>query len=136
MLDGFATAVPDHEVVTLFIDLEDDFAPGQTPDDLDDLIAEKLGSESILGPPDLIAAAAKPTLQAAVASRSADARRLGDRQGQRRGRPLVAHRQRQRLAVPGHRHRDGPGAHRTRPGLRHRGHLRRHLGFFAGVYPP
>lgn len=65
-LVGFVAAVPDHEVMTLFLDLKDDFDDTHTPEDLDALLAAKLGAKNLWGPPDLIAASGAATLQAAV----------------------------------------------------------------------
>jgi len=66
-VNAFRRAVPSHEVMTLFIDLKDNFEDGQSPQDLDDLLSQKLGRESLWGPPDLIAASGESTLQAAIA---------------------------------------------------------------------
>ncbi|MGP2732193.1 Ca2+-dependent phosphoinositide-specific phospholipase C [Serratia bockelmannii] len=65
---AFHRAVPQHEVVTLWLDLKDDFnaARDQTPESLDRLLAERLGREHIWGPPDLIGDCTD--LQAAIAA--------------------------------------------------------------------
>ena len=68
VLCSFHKAVPGHEVVTIWLDLKDDFisSRNQTPESLDNLIASKLERENIWGPPDLIGS--KSNLQAAVAA--------------------------------------------------------------------
>ena len=65
---SFHQAVPEHEVVTIWLDLKNDFVSGrnQTPESLDNLITSKLGRENIWGPPDLIGS--ENNLQAAVAT--------------------------------------------------------------------
>ncbi|MCA6935961.1 Ca2+-dependent phosphoinositide-specific phospholipase C [Pectobacterium versatile] len=67
-LHAFHLAVPNHEVITIWLDLKDDFVKerNQTPESLDNLIASKLGRENIWGPPDLIQNAL--SLQAAIAN--------------------------------------------------------------------
>ncbi|HEX9942293.1 MAG TPA: Ca2+-dependent phosphoinositide-specific phospholipase C [Thermoanaerobaculia bacterium] len=47
---AFHTAVPHHEVMTLWIDLKDKFDSSHTPDQLDSLIASRLGEGNILRP--------------------------------------------------------------------------------------
>lgn len=56
VLSAFQEAVPQHEVITLWIDLKDGFVDSsdQTPESLDQLIAAKLGRSNIWGPPDAI----------------------------------------------------------------------------------
>ncbi|MEH0021750.1 MAG: Ca2+-dependent phosphoinositide-specific phospholipase C [Desulfobacter sp.] len=68
VLAAFHTAVPDHEPVTIWVDLKDDFVAGrdQTPASMDRLIADRLGRDNIWGPPDLIGSQA--SLQQAVAA--------------------------------------------------------------------
>jgi len=53
-LAAFHRAVPRHEVVTLFIDLKEDFEVGHQPRDLDATLARTLGRENILTPSDLL----------------------------------------------------------------------------------
>lgn len=53
-LAAFHAASPDHEVVTLFVDLKNDFAPGHTVADLDLTIAGALGRENLVTPGDLV----------------------------------------------------------------------------------
>ncbi len=66
VLKAFHQAVPEHEVITVWLDLKDSFqqSTNQTPESLDVLLASKLGRSNIWGPPDLIGDAAN--LQAAV----------------------------------------------------------------------
>lgn len=52
-LAAFHTAVPDHDVVTLWIDLKDDFTQGHAPEDLDRLLEATLGRENLVTPSDL-----------------------------------------------------------------------------------
>ncbi|ADD68153.1 conserved hypothetical protein [Denitrovibrio acetiphilus DSM 12809] len=68
VLKSFHMAVPDHEVVTIWVDLKDNFVTSrdQTPESLDELIISELGRENIWGPPDLIGS--EQNLQAAVAA--------------------------------------------------------------------
>jgi len=68
VLCAFHLAVPDHEVVTLWLDLKDSFntTGNHTPEALDRLLVSKLGRDAIWGPPDLIGT--ETNLQAAVAS--------------------------------------------------------------------
>lgn len=74
---GLHFATPDHEVITLFLDLKDEFGSSnhQSGDDLDDLLQTHLG-ESLYSPADLLAWANTPpgatpaaTLQGAIARR-------------------------------------------------------------------
>jgi hypothetical protein len=51
---AFHRALPRHEVVTLFLDLKDDFDHGHSPADLDRALADALGIENILRPGDLL----------------------------------------------------------------------------------
>ena len=53
-LAAFHRAVPKHEVVTLFIDLKEDFDVGHQPSDLDATLARTLGRDNILAPADLL----------------------------------------------------------------------------------
>ncbi len=70
VLWSFHQAVPDHEVITIWLDLKDSFVASsdQTPESLDNLLASKLGRNNIWGPPDLIGTSGD--LQAAVAASS------------------------------------------------------------------
>lgn len=52
-LKAFHDAAPDHDVVTLWIDLKDGFRPGQAPGDLDALLAARLGRDNVVRPEDL-----------------------------------------------------------------------------------
>jgi hypothetical protein len=52
---AFHAAVPDHEVVTVFVDLKDSFQSGHAPDDLDDALARGLGRDVLVTPRDLLA---------------------------------------------------------------------------------
>jgi hypothetical protein len=56
VLVSFHQAVPKHEVITIWLDLKDNFvaATNQTPESLDQLLVAKLGRNCIWGPPDLI----------------------------------------------------------------------------------
>lgn len=56
VLNAFHRAIPNHEVITLWLDLKDDLTTdgAHTPKDLDALLVAKLGREQIWGPPDLI----------------------------------------------------------------------------------
>lgn len=67
VLKSFQEAVPEHEVMTIWLDLKDDFIPerNQTPESLDQLIIDYLGRDNIWGPPDLIGSSAN--LQSAIA---------------------------------------------------------------------
>ncbi|GAB3517589.1 Ca2+-dependent phosphoinositide-specific phospholipase C [Photobacterium alginatilyticum] len=67
-LKAFHQAVPNHEVITIWLDLKDDFDSNrnQTPESLDRLISDTLGRDNIWGPSDLIGSSSN--LQAAVAS--------------------------------------------------------------------
>ncbi len=53
-LRAYHFAHPKHEVVTLLIDLKDDFAPGHTPEDLDARIAKHIDPEWIVSPGELV----------------------------------------------------------------------------------
>ncbi|WP_224245485.1 Ca2+-dependent phosphoinositide-specific phospholipase C [Hyalangium gracile] len=55
-LAAFSQALPQHEVVTVWLELkdEDSFRPDHTPDQLDALLESKLGKERILEPKDLL----------------------------------------------------------------------------------
>jgi hypothetical protein len=53
-LAAFHASTPKHEVVTLWVDLKDDFGAGHTPADLDALLAQRLGREAIVTPRDLV----------------------------------------------------------------------------------
>lgn len=55
-LAAFHRAVPEHEVVTIFVDLKDAFATGHQPVDLDETLARVLGRQAIVAPSDLLAA--------------------------------------------------------------------------------
>ena len=65
ILQGLGRAVPDHEIVTIFLDLKDDFDGSHTPQQLDNLLTSSLGSGKILKPADV---APSNDLQAGVAS--------------------------------------------------------------------
>lgn len=54
-LRAFHAAVPEHEVVTVFVDLKDPFERGHEPADLDAAIIGALGRESVVTPADLVA---------------------------------------------------------------------------------
>jgi hypothetical protein len=65
-LRAFAQAVPEHEVVTLWLDLKDDWADGHQPTDLDAMLEQALG-EATWGPAELLAACpGAPDLATAV----------------------------------------------------------------------
>jgi hypothetical protein len=49
-------AFPQHEIVTVWVDVKDDFRAGQTADDLDARISSELGAANVLRPADLLAA--------------------------------------------------------------------------------
>jgi Phosphoinositide phospholipase C, Ca2+-dependent len=51
----FAQAVPEHEAITLWLDLKDDWADAHQPADLDAMLEQALG-EALWGPADLLAA--------------------------------------------------------------------------------
>jgi hypothetical protein len=53
-LAAFHRALPRHEVVTLFIDLKDDFDHGHSPADLDRALSHGLGIENVVRPSDLL----------------------------------------------------------------------------------
>ena len=53
-LAAFHRAVPKHEVVTLFVDLKEDFEYGHQPRHLDATLARVLGRENIVTPSDLV----------------------------------------------------------------------------------
>jgi hypothetical protein len=55
-LAAFHASIPNHEVVTLFVDLKDDFSRGHRPNDLDAAITEALGRENVLTPADVVGA--------------------------------------------------------------------------------
>lgn len=66
-LRAFHVANPNHEVVTVFIDLKDDFEAGRSPEQLDALIASRLPPQWLLRPEDLFTACpGAATLKAAV----------------------------------------------------------------------
>jgi hypothetical protein len=66
---AFHRAVPEHEVVTLFVDLKDGFSPGHSAEELDRTIDAALGHETIVTPRDLLAhCPSAPTLRGAVSS--------------------------------------------------------------------
>ena len=68
-LDAFHGANPEHEVLTVFIDLKDDWEAGRNPDDLDDLLA----STPAFTPEDLLAACpTASSLQEAVTNDGCD----------------------------------------------------------------
>lgn len=69
---GIQRSIPQHEVITVFLDMRDEFhktpSAAQSGDALDRLLLDELGEESILRPSDLLAAApGATTLQKAVA---------------------------------------------------------------------
>lgn len=66
VLNAFHKAVPDHEVVTIWIDLKDDFINDrdQMPSSLDALISKTVGRKNIWGPSDLICG--EKSLQSAI----------------------------------------------------------------------
>lgn len=51
---AFHRAFPRHEVVTLFVDLKEDFDENHRPSDLDDALAFALGRDNIVSPGDLM----------------------------------------------------------------------------------
>lgn len=51
---AFHRAVPKHEVVTLWIDLKDDFSAGHMPADVDAAVVKALGRDAVVAPQDLI----------------------------------------------------------------------------------
>lgn len=54
-IGAFHDAVPDHELITVFLDLKADWnATGQSPDDLDARIAARFGPDELLTPSDLL----------------------------------------------------------------------------------
>ena len=53
ILQGLDRAVPDHEIVTIFLDLKDDFDGSHSPEQLDNLLLNSLGSNKILKPADV-----------------------------------------------------------------------------------
>lgn len=60
-------AFPKHEIITVLVDLKDDFKAGQAPPDLDALIDKTVGKANVLSPADLLAACpAAKTLREAV----------------------------------------------------------------------
>ncbi|MFY0537646.1 Ca2+-dependent phosphoinositide-specific phospholipase C [Nannocystis pusilla] len=66
---AFARAVPEHEVVTLWIDLKNGFGDGHQPEDLDALLAAAF-AEALVRPAELLAACpGATTLQEAVTTR-------------------------------------------------------------------
>lgn len=66
---SFQRAEPDHDVLTVFVDLKDPFGPGHGPRDLDRVLRAELGS-ALLEPIDLVARCPEAaTLEDAVAGR-------------------------------------------------------------------
>jgi hypothetical protein len=65
ILQGIDRAVLEHEIVTVFLDLKDDFDGTHSPDQLDNLLLNALGHAKILKPADV---ASSNDLQAGVAS--------------------------------------------------------------------
>lgn len=64
---AFHKAMPEHEVVTVYIDLKDDWATGHMPTDFDDHVAKILGRENIATPADFLAGCeGAATVRAAV----------------------------------------------------------------------
>jgi hypothetical protein len=64
---AFHAAVPRHEVVTLFVDLKDDFKPGHSVAELDAALEKALGPDALVRPKDLLAACpGASSLRAAV----------------------------------------------------------------------
>lgn len=55
-LAAFHTAVPRHEVVTVFVDLKESFEAGHRPADLDAAFARALGRDNIVAPSDVMGA--------------------------------------------------------------------------------
>ncbi len=69
VLAGFHRAVPDHEVVTLLVDLKDSFVAGHALADLDAALRKHLGADVLFQPKDLFARCTGATsLREAVAS--------------------------------------------------------------------
>lgn len=69
VLAGFHRAVPDHEVVTLLVDLKDGFGTGHSRDDLDAILRKRLGADVLFQPKDLFArCTGAATLRETVAS--------------------------------------------------------------------
>ncbi len=54
-LAAFHRAVPEHDVLTLFVDVKSAFGPGHAPADLDAALARALGRDVIAAPEDLVA---------------------------------------------------------------------------------
>lgn len=52
---AFHRAVPRHEVLTLWVDLKDDFATGHAPADVDAAVVKALGRDAVVAPEDLVA---------------------------------------------------------------------------------
>jgi hypothetical protein len=71
VLGAFHRAVPEHDVVTLFLDVKDPFTtPGHAPGDLDGAIVRALGRDAIVTPEDLRARCPEArSLRDAVAGR-------------------------------------------------------------------
>ncbi|WP_295455737.1 Ca2+-dependent phosphoinositide-specific phospholipase C [uncultured Thiodictyon sp.] len=69
VLKAFHLAVPEHEVLTIWVDFKDNFTAtgNHTPEAFDELLRSKLGRDAIWGPPDLIGDSAN--LQTAVAAK-------------------------------------------------------------------
>ena len=55
-LAAFHKAMPDHEVVTLYVDFKDDWITGHMPADFDKRLSDALGRENIAAPADFISA--------------------------------------------------------------------------------
>jgi hypothetical protein len=53
---AFHQAMPDHEVVTLYIDFKDDWVTGHNPEDLDKHLSSILGRDNIAAPADFLKA--------------------------------------------------------------------------------
>jgi hypothetical protein len=53
VLQGLQRAVPEHEITTIFLDLKDDWDDTHTPEQLDSLLIDALGTNHILRPRDL-----------------------------------------------------------------------------------
>lgn len=53
---AFHKAMPDHEVVTLYVDFKDGWVTGHAPEDLDKHISDVLGRENIAAPADFLSA--------------------------------------------------------------------------------
>ncbi|MBW2526202.1 MAG: hypothetical protein JRI23_18625 [Deltaproteobacteria bacterium] len=81
-IGAFHRAVPDHEVVTLFLDMKSDWVtPGHGPDELDAAIRSKLGDDALLTPAEVMARCpGASTLQEAVTG-SCDWPALSDLRG-------------------------------------------------------